>query len=202
MDDRRIFLALDLSDAARAACNAHIEKLRNRFPNVRIGWETPEKLHITVKFLGNTGSGGLAKLQAGVAELAAKHESFSLRLLRTGVFPRASRPRVLWIGTEDRTGTVQPLYAELEDVCGRLGYPKDARAFRPHVTIGRVRDPYESAELSAAHLETKIEPVQFEVAELVIYESKLQPTGSVYSRVASFRLSQNRERQQPGQDAA
>ena len=188
MDNKRIFIGLDLSDAARTICCSQIALLRENFPDLRVGWERPEKLHITLKFLGNTDPHILAQLVARVAEIAGKYQAFSLRLLRTGVFPRPSRPRVLWIGTEDRPSIIQPLYAELEAECERLEYPKDQKAFRPHITIGRVRDPYEAAALAEGHLETKIEPVEFEVSEIVIYESKLQPTGSVYSVVSRFEL--------------
>ena len=81
------------------------------------------------------------------------------------------------------------MYAELEEACYELGWAKETRAFRPHITIGRVRDPDEATALADIHLGIKIEPVEFEVAEIVIYESKLQPTGSVYSRLASIPLS-------------
>ncbi|MEP6704312.1 MAG: 2'-5' RNA ligase family protein [Acidobacteriota bacterium] len=54
-----------------------------------------------------------------------------------------------------------------------LGWAKETRVFRPHITIGRVRDPEEAAAIAEVHLRTKMEPVEFEVAEIVIYESKL-----------------------------
>ena len=188
MDDKRIFIGFDLSDAAKAACSSHIDGLRQKFPEVRVGWEQPEKLHITLKFLGNTPTDIHSQLEARVNEIAEKHAPFKLRLLRSGVFPRPSRPRVLWIGTEDRPPVIQPLYGELEAACETFEYPRDEKAFRPHITIGRIRDPYAAAELAEAHLEKKIEPVEFEVSEIVIYESKLQSTGSVYSTVSRHKL--------------
>ncbi|HUR97667.1 MAG TPA: RNA 2',3'-cyclic phosphodiesterase [Pyrinomonadaceae bacterium] len=189
MNERRIFLAFDIPDAVRTICDGHIQNLRNRFPDVRIGWEKAEKQHITLKFLGNTGSRLLEDLNARVSEIGIRHSPFVLRLSRTGVFPRATRPRVLWVGLEDRPSGVQPMYAELESVCQELGWAKETRTFRPHITVGRVRDPDEAAALADVHLRSKIEPVEFEVSEIVIYESKLQPTGSVYSRLASIALN-------------
>ena len=188
VDNKRIFIGLELSDAARAACDSHVELLRKKFPDVRVGWEQSEKLHITLKFLGNTEEPVLVELQKQVAEVAAKYPPFNLTLSRTGVFPRASRPRIFWIGAADKRDAVQPLYAELETACERFEYPKEEKAFRPHITVGRVRDPYEAAALADAHLKTKIEPVGFEVREIVIFESKLQPTGSVYSIVSRHGL--------------
>jgi 2'-5' RNA ligase len=73
-----------------------------------------------------------------------------------------------------------------EDVCGSLGFETDDRRFTPHITIGRVRDPNSARDLLAAHLDAQIEPVEFEAVSLTVYESKLLPTGSVYSVVARF----------------
>ncbi len=188
MNERRIFVAINIPDTVRTVCDRHIDYLRTTAPNVRVGWERTEKLHITMKFLGNTDSGTFSALETGVSEIAAKHEALPLRLLRTGLFPRESRPRVLWIGLEDPSQAISPLYNELESLCEGLGYPKETKAFRPHITIGRVREPDTARELAAVHLKTKIEPVEFEVAEIVIYESKLQTTGSIYSVISTAKL--------------
>lgn len=188
MGERRIFLAFDIPDAIRSICDGHIENLRNQFPDVRVGWEKSEKQHITLKFLGNTSNNLLEKLRDSVSEVAARHPRFSLRLSRSGVFPRPSRPRILWLGLEDRSGSMQPMFSELEDACQQLRWAKETRAFRPHITIGRVREPDDAGKLAERHLGTKIEPAEFEVAEIVIYESKLQPAGSVYSRLAALPL--------------
>lgn len=192
MRDRRIFLALDISDAARAACTAHVDSLRRNFPDARIGWERPEKLHMTLKFLGSISADMLGKLEERVSDIAADQRPFELRLSRPGVFPSSSRPRILWIGTEDPLGAVAPLYGEIEKECQQLGFEPEAKQFRPHITIGRIREPNRVKDLAQAHLKTEIEPVGFEVADVVIYESKLQPTGSIYSVVSRARLGERR----------
>ena len=52
MPKRRIFIAVDISDDARRSVDGYITELRSRFSDVRVGWERPEKLHFTLKFLG------------------------------------------------------------------------------------------------------------------------------------------------------
>jgi len=56
----------------------------------------------------------------------------------------------------------------------------EKRNFKPHLTIARIKRAKKSVELAKKHLEEEFEPVQFEVSEIVIYESRLQPTGSKY----------------------
>jgi len=181
MGKRRIFLAVDLSDAARAVCAAHIESLRARFPKVRVGWERPEKVHVTLKFLGDTAEDVMQDLEAGVRKVAGRHTVVPMRLTGPGVFPSPSKPRILWIGLKD---VLSPIHRELEDICADLGFEREKKVFRPHVTIGRIRQPFDARELAGVHIASQIEPVEFEVVGLVIYESKLQPSGSIYSKVA------------------
>lgn len=188
MDQRRIFLAVDISKQVRTVCDQHIDYLRASFPGVRVGWETSEKMHITLKFLGNTSSKILRTLEARVAEIAESHNSFRLKLSRTGLFPRETRPRVLWIGLDDRVQALAPLSSELDTLFEQFDYPRETRTFRPHITIGRVRDPDKASELAGVHLKTKIEPVEFGVNEIVMYESKLESTGSVYSVISTANL--------------
>lgn len=188
MQSKRIFIAIDISDSARAACAAHILLLRQNFLQVRVGWERPEKLHLTLKFLGNISAHILKDLETSISEIASHHARFKLQLSEPGVFPLRPRPRILWIGVDDPSGGIGPIYSEIEDVCHRSGFEREKKTFRPHLTVGRIKEPQKAVELAAAHLQTKIEPVEFEVAEVVIYESKLQPTGSVYSVVSTAKL--------------
>ena len=183
MTTRRVFIALDVSDEARKVCTAHIDRLRLEFPDVRVNWERSEKLHITVKFLGDMDVATLEKLGAATSDIGRRHSPFRLHLDRAGVFPSKQRPRILWIGLDGASESISTLHSDIEDACRDLGFKDDGRRFRPHVTIGRIRDSLSALRLCEAHTRTTIEPVEFSVGEVVIYESKLQPSGSIYSPV-------------------
>jgi RNA 2',3'-cyclic 3'-phosphodiesterase len=188
MRHKRIFIAIDISADARRVCSDHIDCLRNEFHAVRVGWERPEKLHITLKFLGDVDDRLLNELQKYISYVASHHRTFHLKISRPGVFPSRSKPRILWLGVEDGSNVGSSLYNELDTACIDLGFKSEARSFKPHITIGRVREPEKADALARKHLERQIEPVAFEVAEIVLYQSDLQPTGSVYSVVSSARL--------------
>lgn len=189
MPDRRIFSAIEISDAARTACARHIGVVRGSYPNVRVGWERAEKLHITMRFLGDTSETDLDKLRVEMAEIAASSRQFKLGLSVPGVFPSPRKPRIFWIGIEDRANAVGPIYQDIENVCRGLGYEQESRKFTPHITIGRVRQTGAPPALVDAHLSAQIEPVEFEVSSIVIYESVLQRTGSIYLKVDSFQFN-------------
>jgi 2'-5' RNA ligase len=185
---KRIFIAVDISEEARRKAAAHIETLRNEFPKIRVGWDKPEKLHLTMKFLGNTDVKQLPELEKIIEEISAEIINFKLRIADTGVFPNARNPRILWIDVIDKQGNLAKINELLEAECEKIGFERERRKYVPHLTIGRIREPNRARELAKRHLENGFEPVEFAVSEIVIYESKLLPTGSVYTVVSRHLL--------------
>jgi 2'-5' RNA ligase len=188
MKPRRIFIAVDISDAARAECARHIDELRRRFPTTNLRWERSEKLHLTLKFLGDTEASTLAKLEEPLERVASDISPFTLALSGVGVFPSRQKPRVPWIGIKGEDDALSTLAGQVDAECEQLGYEREGRRFSPHLTIGRVRPPFKSLSVIDEHLAARIEPVTFDVTSLVIYESQLSPTGSVYSVVSRLQL--------------
>ncbi len=185
---KRIFVAIDISPEARRRVSAFAETLRKSFPRLRVGWENAEKLHLTLKFLGDSDEKQLEEIKIIAANISKKISNFKLQIAKTGVFPNARNPRVLWIDVLDETGSLAKINDFLETECEKFGFPVEKRKFVPHLTIGRVREPGKAKELARMHLETAFETVGFEVSEIVIYESILQPTGSNYQKVLGFKL--------------
>lgn len=185
---KRVFVAVDISHEARRKVAAYIETLRNAFPQVRTGWEKPEKLHLTLKFLGETNEDQLAELDKIVEEISDEVSNFKLRIAETGIFPNARNARVLWLDIKDEAGSLAKINDLLEAECEKIGFAKEKRRFVPHLTIGRVREPSRARDLAETHRQNIFEPVEFEISEIVIYESKLLPTGSVYSVVSKHEL--------------
>jgi len=188
MSGKRIFLAVDISDAARAVCSSHIDALRREFAQVRVGWERPEKLHVTLKFLGPTAPDIMRELEIQTASVLDEFTPFKLQTGKPGSFPEKGKPRVLWIGVNGATKDLVRLQSDIEKVCVSLGYEKENKPFHPHITIGRIRDTGNSLVLAEAHRAARVEPVEIDVRSVVIYESKLLRTGSVYSKVSSLSL--------------
>ncbi|MDQ3801125.1 MAG: RNA 2',3'-cyclic phosphodiesterase [Acidobacteriota bacterium] len=167
--------------------------MRRRFPAVRVGWEKPEKLHLTLKFLGDTDDEQLAKLTEAAEKAAREISVFKLRIAGTGVFPNQRKARVLWLGVEeDEKGSLRKLNEALEKECERHGFTRETRGFKAHLTIARLREPEKSKNLIEAHLQEEFAAVEFEVADLVIYQSRLSPQGSQYAVVSKHTLGSDR----------
>ena len=182
----RLFLALDLDDAQRAALVA----LRGEAPPhiARAGrWSPLPNLHLTLRFLGDWPERRLGELTASLATVRA--DAAPLRLRGLGCFPNRGNARVLWAGVaadaalgECRANVVRALEG--------LGFSAPKQPFAPHITLARFRPPLPRLELTpwlAARREWE-GPAAL-VTHFTLYESKLGHGPPRYLPLARFPLS-------------
>jgi 2'-5' RNA ligase len=182
----RTFIAIDLEPEVKTALQSLILTLKATGADVR--WTQPGGLHLTLKFLGEVDEGQAAAVKKVVAEVAARHSAFPLRLEGTGAFPGDRNPRVLWAGFS-AAPELLALHDELDGELEGEGFACDNRAFHPHLTLGRVKG---SDRVRNALLE--LEKHQQEtfgnmtVRKLTLFESRLRPDGAEYRALAEFGL--------------
>jgi RNA 2',3'-cyclic 3'-phosphodiesterase len=184
----RMFCAFELPEDLRRAIAEHSRKVREAVADAAASWSRPENIHLTVKFFGNVDPGRVPVISATAARVVKEFSSIQIAVGKTGVFPRPSRPQVLWIGVEDQSGGLLKLQQRLEDAFAREGFPKEDRAFRPHLTIARIRRPQNADHLAEAHLGLEFSNVAVSLNELVLIRSELSPKGSQYTAISRHRL--------------
>lgn len=177
---KRVFAAIDISEEARTKVTSYIECLRDEFPQVRVGWERAEKLHLTLKFFGDADEKQLANLFVAVEETAEQVSDFKLQIAGTGVFPAKRNARILWLGVRGEAEKLQKLIESLETECEKIGFAREKRDFKPHLTIARLREPQKSGELVRIHTANEFAAINFTVGELIVFQSVLNPHGSRY----------------------
>ena len=123
-----------------------------------------------------------------VENLASEISNFKLRITETGLFPTVKNPRILWLDVQGDLDVLRQINENLETECEKIGFAKEKRTYKPHLTIGRIREPNKARGLAAKHLQNGFASVEFEVSEIIIYESKLQPTGAIYSPIQKIKL--------------
>ncbi|HEX5707510.1 MAG TPA: RNA 2',3'-cyclic phosphodiesterase, partial [Pyrinomonadaceae bacterium] len=109
----------------------------------------------------------------------------------TGLFPPRGAPRVLWLGVKDDSGGLARLHQRLEDECEATGFPRETRAFNPHLTIARLRNPEGVRPLASLHTTTEFTSRPFDVREFVLMRSQLGPGGSRYTALSHHPLNSN-----------
>jgi len=187
----RIFCAVELPEDVRARVAAHVALLREATARaaLKISWERPEKLHLTLKFLGEVEIGRVEALTRAATRAAGVGGKFELTLREAGTFPPRGNARVLWLGLHDETGRLAQLQERLEAECERENFPREARAFRPHITVARIRMPNAAArQLATLHRETNFAPASFDVTEFVVMQSELGAGGSRYTPLSRHEL--------------
>jgi RNA 2',3'-cyclic 3'-phosphodiesterase len=182
----RCFISVNLDQALKGEIHTAVERLRTEKADVK--WVPAGNLHITLKFLGETGEETVARLEDLLSPLAARHESFRISLRGLGLFPDRRRPRVVWIDLID-SGGLGEIQKDIEQTVSTLGFEREDRPFSPHLTIGRVKSPRGMTPLLSA-IETLKEKDfgNIEVNAVSLMKSDLKPTGAQYATLAEFHL--------------
>ena len=186
--DWRVFCAIELPAEIRARLEDHILRLRKEVPDVTASWSSVENIHLTLKFFGNVEVKRIEKISAAAERVVRQFSTFRIGVGETGVFPRPSRPQVLWIGVNDPSGQLSALQEKFENECAAEGFAQEDRSYRPHLTIARMRKPEGARQLADAHLQMKFETIEVELKELVVFRSELSPKGSKYTAISAADL--------------
>jgi 2'-5' RNA ligase len=183
----RLFLAIPIDKQILSTLAGAVDKLRGSRGPVR--WVRPEGMHLTLKFLGDTNEDRVESLVQAVSGTCRNIMPFPISVTGAGAYPNLRRPRVLWAGVVESSGTLKRLVKQVEEEAEKLGWERERREFSPHITIGRVKGNMNIARLTTAVKEIKDEHWgDQEVGELVLYSSKLRPGGAVYEKVHVFKL--------------
>jgi RNA 2',3'-cyclic 3'-phosphodiesterase len=185
----RSFLAIDFPKQERDTVAGYIEALR-RIPS-GIRWVNPHRMHLTLKFFGAITQETIDRITLTLFAAALNIKRFELTLKGMGGFPNLYRPRVIWIGFGGETDILKDLQKKIDQALVPLGIPKEERAFKPHLTLGRNKDSELNEGLYQRLTEWPEKETQpFPVEALTLYRSDLKPTGAVYTKLAEFPFGQ------------
>jgi 2'-5' RNA ligase len=188
----RLFVALELSTEAHQAASGIQRALRQTEAAQAIdaGWSRPEGLHLTLYFLGSVAPDRLPAIEASLASIAAAQKPFRLGLTGAGSFSKRGSPQILWLGIGGSPAELAALRGAVFDALAALGFKPSPEEFTPHVTLLRLKRPRGGRALLAALSRIPLPSVpNWQVGELVLFESRSSPSGSTYHPVARFALS-------------
>ena len=186
-DKIRAFIAISLPKSVLQAIGEAQDRLRRSRLDIR--WVRKEGIHLTLKFLGDIDRGAIENLDAAMGRATKGIPSFILMGEGIGVFPDLRRARVIWAGVSGDVQALMALYRNLESELKGLGFPKEKRSYRGHLTLGRAKGRLDTTALRQA-LEglRDFQTASFSVPSLVLFQSTLRPQGAIYTRLAEAPL--------------
>jgi RNA 2',3'-cyclic 3'-phosphodiesterase len=186
-DKIRTFIAVSLPESVLQAIGKAQDQLRTVRLDIR--WVRTEAIHLTLKFLGDIDKDKVEKIQAALEGATKDFSPFTLMGEGVGVFPDLRRPRVIWAGISGDGQTLLDLQRRIDGGLKALGFPKEKRPFKGHLTLGRVRGRLENRKLREA-LDGlgSFQTAAFTVESVALFQSTLRPQGAIYSKLAEAPL--------------
>ena len=185
----RLFVALELPEEVLALVERLIGGWQSSWPG-QIRWVPPANLHLTLKFLGNCPPEQAGAIAERLADRVPEYLPIALHTDRVGVFPGWAAPRVVWLGLAGDLTRLTRLQESVEAGLIDLGFPAERRAFRPHLTLGRVREGAPDAVRrqigDRARRAAQPDPIAFSAGRVSLMRSHLARSGALYERLASW----------------
>ena len=186
----RLFVAVDLDDAARSAIAAEQKRVAAAMGDARssVRWVKPDQMHLTLVFLGEVSEAQAPTVVDAISQ-PVPAAPFPIAFQGLGVFPNHGGPRALWIGVTNGEAELVALQGELARRTVAAGIALEARPFHPHLTLGRWRQSRPSDRRRALASAQPDVVARVDVSGATLYHSRISSAGPAYTALARATLS-------------
>jgi 2'-5' RNA ligase len=174
----RTFIAIHLPQDVQAYLGEMTDRLASQVPRRSVRWVKPDRMHLTLRFIGETEKNLLPVVGKALDEASVRYQQFNLHLQGFGCFPNCKRPRVLWAGIGGDLETGSRLKKDIDSALKSLGWEAENRSFQPHLTVGRVKD---AQTVATHHWPEDLKALPIPVNSIHLIESELTPNGPIYT---------------------
>jgi 2'-5' RNA ligase len=184
MESGSLMIRLFAAVAAPPEIAAPLQQRQQGIPGAR--WRPRDSLHITLRFFGEVREDVAADLDEALSRVAGA--PFDLTLKGVGAFGEGADIRAVWAGVEGGE-PLRVLAGRCERAALQAGLKREARAYRPHVTLAYLKrpDPARVAAWIQDHNLLKSPP--FTVDRFGLYSSWPTAEGSRYRLERDYPLS-------------
>ncbi len=164
----RLFVGVPVPPSRRYAAAAR--ELLERVPGRMAG-----EPHVTLSFLGDVDEGRVPELKHAIDDAVAAMSRMPCRVVGVGAFTSERHARIVWARVK-----ADGLDALADAVRAATG-DRDARHFRAHVTLARLKDVVDVRWFAEHHRQTVFS--EGEIDRVVLYRSTLSKEGATYTRI-------------------
>ncbi len=187
----RSFLAFELAPEIKKIVSRVLAEAAETTRDVR--WVRAAGIHLTMVFLGHVREVDVPAIEAAGQRVCLNYRPFDVSLRGIGCFPSERNPRVIWLGLQGDTDRMSLFRDALQRELEPLGIRLEKRAFKPHLTLGRMRKGRGGGGQRnlGVLLETyrDLTSADWPLNELVLFKSDLRPGGAVYTKLKAWPLS-------------
>lgn len=176
----RLFIAAFLPEETKEALSRYVGSFRDLVRGVR--WESRDKFHVTLRFLGDVEESRLAGISADIGSAVCGSRQVESGFSDLCLFPGSKNPRVLALGLL-KSEQFQVLFDRVQSAVLQNGFKMEERKFLPHVTLGRIRGSFEGLRRIPRPGET-----EFSITKIGLMQSELGPRGSRYTGLETWDL--------------
>lgn len=163
----RLFVAIDIPDNIQQ----EISRLYCKFHGVT--WSPPERLHITLAFLGEVKTSQLSAVDNLLRSIT--FQPFQLSCDHFGSFNSGD----IWLGVTPEEQLVA-LHQQLRKQLDKLGLGYEGRPFKPHITLAYTAKNEESLVLRLLESRRHFDNLNFEVDHFNLKSSWTRPAAALH----------------------
>lgn len=179
----RAFIGIDFENKLRKEISDLQQRLRGYA--VRGRWKHSDNFHLTLSFLDEISIGQKDQIDRVMKEMCNFVKPLSLALSGIGSFEGGSEIRVLWLGLSGDIRDLQSLYGEIGNSLASIGFPKEKRSFKPHITLGQdIVFKCGLEELRRTVGEARFAP--FEAKSLFLFKSEQVQNKRIYTKISEY----------------
>lgn len=181
----RAFIGIDFKQELKHELAELQKSLKNYAVKGR--WKYIDNFHLTLKFLGEIDQWQKEQIDNIMHNICIDQKPFSLTLDDLGVFAGRENIRVLWLGLAGDINRLTSLYNKIEEGLNSLGFPREKRGYKPHVTIGQdivfkedflhIRDGLSLSKFTAIYVD-----------RLFLFKSEQIGNKRIYTKISRYPL--------------
>ncbi len=184
----RAFIAIEIDSEIKNKLSEYLSKLKRTGADVK--WVAPENIHLTLKFIGYIEKETLINLNKIINYAVSSIVPFSISIGNIGAFPSLNKPRVVFVCVQEQGNNLLRIYEKIDKGVEPLGIKKESKKYVGHITLGRVKSQNNISKLKNALISgTECYFGLEKVSSLSLMQSKLTPTGPIYTRLNNFILN-------------
>ena len=177
----RVFVSIEISN------DEVINSIKNFQKLIKIDAKPIElkNLHFTLQFLGEVSEQIIDKIIQSLNTI--KFSKFDISLKGIGVFPKLKYPKIIWIGTDEKSGKIMiELSKKVEKALEPLGFSTD-KPFKPHITVFRIKKKIGDITEEMENHKNVNFGMQ-EITSIKLKKSELTLNGPVYSDLMEIKI--------------